>query len=134
MALKTYKVSDLINKPLILKVEVPVYRNRDEAKPVYMARAGQSAGIVYSWVTSKKTGDIWLMFFDANKKPYYINTKDLKGKVDTTELKREGVKTSKEVEKEAEKKAAPVEFYLKKYGPWFAGGIVALIILKRALK
>ena len=131
----TYSVDKLIGKNLILKREVPVYRQRDDIKPMYKARAGQSAGTVYSWVTSKKTGNVFLMFLDKDQKPYFINTKDLSGgAVDTKELKREGVKSTKEIEKEQEKKTAPVEFYIKKYGPWIAGGIIGLVILKRAIQ
>lgn len=129
----TYDVSKLIGKNLILKKEVSIYRNITDDKPVYKGRPGQSAGIIFSWVTNKKTGHIWLMFEDKNKKPYYINTKDLSGgAVDTKELQREGVKSTKEIEKEAEKKAAPVEFYLKKYGPYAAGAVLLLLFYRRA--
>jgi len=127
-----YSVDKLIGKPLTLKKPVPVYRNRTDAKPVYMARAGQSAGIVFSWVTNKQTGDIWLMFYDANKKPYFINTKDLAtGAVNLTELKREGVKSTKEVYQEAEKKANPVEYYIKKYGVFVGLGVLGILALRK---
>jgi hypothetical protein len=132
--MKTYKVSDLLGKNLILNREVPVYRYVDGAKPIYMARAGQSAGTIDSWVTSKKTGNVWLLFYNSQKVPYYINTKDLANAVNRVELKREGVKTTAEIEKEQEKKSAPIEYYLKKYAPWIGGGVLALVLINRALK
>lgn len=128
---KTYSVDKLIGKNLILNREVPVYRQRDDKKPIYRARAGQSAGTVYSWVTSAKTGDVFLMFMDKNKKPYFINTKDLSGSVDTRELKREGVLTTKEIEAEKQKETAPVEYYIRKYGLWLLGGLAAIVVIKK---
>jgi hypothetical protein len=130
----TYSVDKLIGKQLVMKREVPVYRSIHDNKVIYKTRIGQSAGTVYSWVTNKTTGHIWLMFYDAQKKPYYINTKNLSGSVDTKELQREGVKSTAEVQKEEQKKAAPVEFYLKKYGPIIGAAVVAVIVLKRALR
>lgn len=130
----TYSVDKLIGKQLIMKREIPVYRSIHDNKVIFKTRIGQSAGTVYSWVTNKTTGHIWLMFYDANKKPYYINTKDLSGSVDTKELQREGVKNTAEVQREEQKKAAPVEFYIKRYAPWIAGGLVALVFLKRAIQ
>lgn len=132
--MKTYNVETLIGKQLIMKREVPVYRNIYTNQILYKTRVGQSAGTVYSWLINKNTGHVWLMFYDSSNKPYYINTKDLAAAVDSKELQREGAKTTADVEKEEQKKAAPVEYYLKKYAPYIAGGIVALIVLKRALR
>jgi len=128
---KTYSIDQLINKRITLQRPVAVYRNPADAKPIYTNRAGQSVGVVYSWVTNKKTGDIFLMFYDTNKKPYYVNTKDLAGAVDTKELKQEGAKTTTEIFKEEQKKANPVDFYIKQYGPWVLGGLAAIIVLKK---
>lgn len=128
---KTYSVDQLINKKITLQRPVKVYRNPYTTTPLYTNRAGQSLGTVYSWVTNKKTGDVWLMFYDASNKPYYVNTKDLVGAVDTKELKQEGAKTTTEIYREEQKKANPVEFYIKQYGPWLLGGIAAIVLLKK---
>lgn len=128
---KTYPVDQLINKRITLQKPVKVYRTPYNAQPLYTNRAGQSVGIVYSWVTNRNTGDVWLMFYDAQKKAYYVNTKDLAGAVDTKELKQEGAKTTTEIFKEEQKKTNPVEFYVKQYAPWLLGGIAAIVLLKK---
>ena len=128
---KTYSVDQLINKKITIQRPVKVYRNPYTKTPLYTNRAGQSLGTVYSWVTNKNTGDVWLMFYDASKKPYYVNTKELAGAVDTKELKQEGAKTTTEIYKEEQKRANPVEFYIKQYGPWLAAGILGIVLIKK---
>lgn len=128
---KTYSVDQLINKKITIQRPVKVYRNPYTKTPLYTNRAGQSLGTVYSWVTNRNTGDVWLMFYDSQKKAYYVNTKDLAGAVDTKELKKEGAKTTTEIFKEEQKKANPVEFYIKQYGPWLAAGILGIVLIKK---
>ena len=128
---RTYSVDQLINKKITIQRPVKVYRNPYTKTPLYTNRAGQSLGTVYSWVTNKNTGDVWLMFYDASGKPYYVNTKELAGAVDTKELKQEGAKTTTEIYKEEQKRANPVEFYIKQYGPWLAAGILGIVLIKK---
>ena len=99
----SYKVSDLIDKSLVAKVNVPVTRiAQDGAESVFTVKPGQSVGVVYSWVepTSGRS-NLWFMFKDSNNRSYFAE--NIAGRFDVSVLQGQGVKTSEQKTKEQER-------------------------------
>lgn len=69
-----YNLDSLIGKSITSSKPVKVYRTAsDTAKPYRTIAAGQSVGILYSWLNPKEgRKKLWLMFYDSDKKPYYL--------------------------------------------------------------
>jgi hypothetical protein len=130
----SYKLKDIIDKPLRAKKTVSLYRNAlDDAKPFAEVKAGSTIGILYSIVSAKAGRSFdWLMFYDSNNKAYYVPVKT--GTLDEASLKEQGVKTveeqSKEAEEKAKKDAGAVSYYIEKYVPYLLGAIIIIPVLK----
>jgi hypothetical protein len=99
--MSSFSADDIINKTLIAKINVVAYSQPFITSPVYAAyKSGQTIGVVYSYVI--KNGVIWWLFYDVNKKPYYVQHKE--GKFSLTSLKDQGAKTTAQKTKEKEEK------------------------------
>lgn len=129
-----YRYKDLIDKTLFAKKETKLYRNAaNDAKPYATVKAGNAIGVLYSWVGSKSNREIdWLMFYDANNKPYYVPM--IANTLDEASLKQQGVKTVEELTKEKQdkekKEAGAVSYYIEKYVPYLLGAIIIVPVLK----
>lgn len=69
-----YSAADIIGKTLIPKVEVLVKRlPRDSDPYIYKVKAGQTLGVVYSYLEpSVERKSLYWMFKDTTGKPYYV--------------------------------------------------------------
>jgi len=130
----SYKLKDIIDKPIRAKKEISLYRNAlDTAVPYATVKAGSMIGILFSIVTAKAGRSVdWLMFYDSNNKAYYVPVKT--GTLDEVSLKQQGVKTveeqTKEEENKAKKDAGIVSYYIEKYVPYIIGAIIVIPVLK----
>lgn len=61
----TYNANDLIGKTLIANIPVNVYPSASNTIPLYTVNAGDTVGVVYSWVN--KNGVIWWQLEPGNK-------------------------------------------------------------------
>jgi hypothetical protein len=129
-----YRWKDLIDKSIFIKGDAKLYRSAsDNAIPYATIKAGNPAGVLYSWVSAKVGRSVdWLMFYDKNNKVYYVPV--IEGTVDLASLKAQGVKTSEERSKEEEDKnkkdAGAVSYYIEKYVPYILGAIIIVPVLK----
>jgi len=130
----SYKLKDIIDKPIRAKKEISLYRNAlDTAVPYATVKAGSMIGILFSIVNAKAGRSVdWLMFYDSNNKAYYVPVKT--GTLDEVSLKEQGVKTveeqTKEEENKAKKDAGIVSYYIEKYVPYIIGAIIIIPVLK----
>lgn len=121
---KTYSVDALLDKVLVASGPVAIYSGSDFTKPIYIVKAGQSIGRIYSYIKpSAANGGRAMLSFDSPTekwpngvpKSYYAGADN----IDTTVLKDQGVLNLQEqVAKEAEEKLkndSPMEYYIKKY-------------------
>lgn len=132
-----YRWKDLLDKSIYIKGDAKLYRSAaDNAVPYATIKAGNSVGVLYSWVSAKEGRSVdWLMFYDFNKKAYYVPVNQ--GTLDLASLKAQGVKTVEEITKEEQDKAKKnegvVSYYLEKYIPWLIGAIIAIPVLKSVI-
>lgn len=130
----SYKLKDIIDKPIRAKKDISLYRNAlDTAIPYATVKAGSMIGTLFSIVTAKAGRSVdWLMFYDSNKKAYYVPVQT--GTLDEISLKEQGVKSveeqSKEAADKAKKDAGVVSYYIEKYVPYLIGAIIAIPVLK----
>lgn len=130
----SYKLKDIIDKPIRAKKTVSLYRNAlDTATPFAEVKAGSMIGVLYSIVNAKAGRSVdWLMFYDSNRKAYYVPVQT--GTLDEISLKEQGVKTveeqSKEAADKAKKDAGAVSYYIEKYVPYILGAIIIVPVLK----
>lgn len=90
----TFNAAEIIDKTLIAKVQIPLYRlPEDNAPVIYTVSPGQSIGIVYSYLLPKpgRTNLYW-QFIDENGKFYYSEHKT--GIYDISALQQQGALTS----------------------------------------
>ncbi len=127
---ETFSIKQLLEKSFYAKKKLPYYRQPNGKAAGYFA-PGAFIGNLYSYVT--KSGTIFFMFYDKNKKPFYIKNNPGSGELDLTALVKQGVKN--ETQEVREKAGADLwnksklEYFLKKYAPWLAAGILAAIAL-----
>lgn len=100
--MSTYSLSDIVNKSIVARGDVRLYRlPLDSAPVVYTVKSGQTVGVVYSYLLpSAGRSSVYLMFMDNNGRPYYIRWG---GGVDKKALEDQGLLS------EAEKAAAAAE-------------------------
>jgi len=133
----TYKLKDIIDKPIRARKDTSLYRNAvDTATPYATVKAGSLIGVLFSIVNAKPGRSIdWLMFYDSNNKPYYVPVKT--NTLDEVDLKRQGVKTveeqTKEKQKEEKKEAGLLQYYIELYAPYLIGAIILVPILKKII-
>jgi hypothetical protein len=92
----TFNAADIIDKTLIAKTQVPLYRfPNDDAAVVYNVSPGQSVGKVESYLlpAANRTNLYW-QFKDQNGKFYYAEHKT--GIFDVQELQQQGALTLQE--------------------------------------
>lgn len=89
----TFNAADIIDKTLIAKTSVNLYRSPDDDAPsVYTVLPGQSVGKVESYLLpSANRSSIYWQFKDANNKYYYAEHKP--GRFDVKELEAQGALT-----------------------------------------
>lgn len=99
----TFKASDIIDKTLIAKRAVNLYRLPEDGAPViYTVAPGQTVGKVFTYLTAGPNRlNLYWGFYDANGKPYYAEHKT--GYFDIKALSEQGALTL------AEQQAAAVE-------------------------
>ena len=99
----TFKASDIIDKTLIAKRAVNLYRLPEDGAPViYTVAPGQTVGKVFTYLTAGlNRQNLYWGFYDANGKPYYAEHKT--GYFDIKALSEQGALTL------AEQQAAAVE-------------------------
>jgi hypothetical protein len=117
-----YTANQIVDKQLIAKGPVYLFRGNDFNKPYTTIPSGGVIGKVYSYIRiDQATGQIakspLLMFFDSAGKAYY--TKD-DSKIDTSFLKDQGTLTvaqeTQKQQEEKEKAENPIAYYVKKLG------------------
>jgi hypothetical protein len=135
---KTFNIKNLIGKPLTAKVATKLYRSpSDNAKHYASVAAGQSLGILFSWINPSSTSNsLWFMFYDSNNKPYYV--KYGKSVLNVNDLKRQGIKdveteTKESKEKEDIENKGAFRFYLEKYAPFLIGAIFIIPLAKKII-
>lgn len=97
----TFNADQIIDKTLIAKVNIPIYRYAEDGAPVvYTVKPGASVGVVYSYLLPKenRTNLFW-QFQDQNGKFYYTEHKQ--GIYDISALQQQGALTSAQVQQAA---------------------------------
>jgi hypothetical protein len=115
-----YDAGAIIDKTLIAKQRVPVYREpKDHFKPFGAVEPGNSVGVVYSYLEPNPSQDrsrLWWMFWDGRYNQYYAPHDP--NYYSVSALKQQGVLS------EQDKLDAALPWYeqlIKKYGPWVLG-------------
>lgn len=97
--MSTFNASDIVDKTLIAKIPLNAYTRPSTSSKVYATyKAGQTVGVVYSWIESGS--NLYWMFYNGKKVPYYVPHAE--GKFSISSLKDQGVKTTAQKTKEAE--------------------------------
>jgi hypothetical protein len=102
----TFNADQIIDKTLIAKVNIPIYRYAEDGAPVvYNVNAGSSVGVVYSYLmpSSKRTNLFW-MFKDQDGRFYYTEHKA--GIYDISALQQQGALTSAQLLQQQQQAAA----------------------------
>lgn len=119
-------ITELYEKTIKAGANVPLFRSiYDLKKPFVVVKKGANVGTVYSHVSDKK-GNLFLMFYDAKNKPYYMLYKP--AYVDRQNLRSQGVRTNKEIAQEKKEKIKGGQ--LQKILIPIAAGIAAILIVK----
>jgi hypothetical protein len=130
----TFTADQIIGKELFPLVQTSFYTNPNNTKSAGTIKAGQSAGVVYSWVKDAN-GNLYWQFYNQNKKPFYIRHRT--GLFDINALKNQQAKTVEELNKEQAEKTLfetnKVEYYLRKYGLYVLGTFILAAIIKKKL-
>jgi len=86
----TFNAADLIGKTLIAKKTTNILRlPKSNAPSVYKAQAGETIGVVYSYLLpNNERNNIFWMFEDSNGKTYYVEHSA--GKFDVKSLEDQG--------------------------------------------
>jgi hypothetical protein len=90
----TFNADEIIDKTLIAKVKIPIYRIAEDNAPiVYTVEPGGSVGVVNSYLLPKanRTNLFW-QFLDSNGRYYYTEHKP--GIYDISALQQQGALTS----------------------------------------
>lgn len=99
----TYSAAQIVGKNLIAARPVKLTRSPSAQAPeIYTAQAGQSVGVVFSWVGGGDKGPLWWQFLDSNKRPYYALHEQ--GAFSLEVLQAQGTLTVEEERKAAEEK------------------------------
>lgn len=133
----TFSLNQLLNKVFVAKKATGIYKSIYDKKPYKIIPAGQNIGTLYSWVTNKKTKEMFFMFYDSNKKPYYVKYLKGEGVIDQKALVSQGTKSNEDIIKEQTNKdlfdKSKVEYFIKKYGLYVLGFGLAAVALKASL-
>lgn len=93
---KTFSATQIIDKTLIARVSVPVYRSNNLRKPFARVRAGAPVGIVYSWIgptgNVNTGGKMYWQFYDSNGQSYYAEQNSRS--FDLSSLRQQGALTA----------------------------------------
>lgn len=127
----TFTADQIIGKELFPFIITAYYRNPNNVKAAGTISAGNSAGIVYSWVKDAN-GNLYWQFLDKNKKPYYI--KHRTGLFDIEATKKQGAKTVEEINQAQKDKQLfetnKVEYFIRKYGLYVLGTFLLAAVIK----
>ena len=138
----TFSADQIIDKALIAKKNVTAYRTPFSLTKVSTKftsfRPGDFVGNVYSYV--KEGANLHWMFYDQNKKPYYVMHEPEAFSVEA--LRDQGVKTTAEIEKaKAEANLTPIERAagaigggVKKILIWGGIGLGAFLLLRELIR
>lgn len=127
--MEIFSASEIIDKTLIAKKPVTVYKGFPFSKDVYKVYPGQEVGRVYSFIyPSNKSQLFWEL---TNKKGDLANSYVMheSGAFDMQALKDQGAKS--EADKTEAKEDKDVAWYIKKYGTKI-GLLIAVIVLGKA--
>ncbi len=132
-----YGADQIVNKTLVAKRQVPVYRfPADNQKSFGSVATGQPVGVVYAWIApnpAENRSGLWWQFYDATNKTYYAPHNENWYSIDA--LKQQGVLSTQEIidaekEKEDLENLPWYERLLKKYGVWVLGAVVVSAAVK----
>lgn len=149
-----YRASDIIDKTLFAKTDVPIYtavpgylatgRTLDEFK-VGTVKAGNWVGRVDTWISPNPAAgraNIWWQFYPAENyaKPYYAEHKE--GRYDISALREQGVLSIEEIRKIEEKKKeeenkpwyqSVIDGTIGKALPWVAFIVIGSVVVKAVI-
>jgi len=127
---ETFSIKQLLEKSFYAKKKLPFYRQPNGKAAGYFA-PGAFIGNLYSYVT--KNGTIFFMFYDKNKKPFYVKNNPGSGELDLNALVKQGVKNELQEARDKEGgelwNKSKLEYFIKKYGLWIVGAVLAGIAL-----
>lgn len=131
-----FNAGDILNKTLIAKVGVPVYRQPvDGSKPFGTVKAGQPVGVVYAWLDPKppERAGLWWSFYDGFNQTYFTPHKE--NIFDVNALRQQGViSTEEKVQEEQEKEDLEnlpwYERLIKKYGTTVVLALLGAAVIK----
>jgi len=138
----TFSASEIIDKALIAKKNVTAYRTplslTRTSEKFASFRPGDFVGNVYSYV--KEGENLHWMFYDNNKKPYYIL--HTPGNFSVEALRDQGVKTTAEIEKAKaqanltpfERAAGAIGGGVKKIFIWGGIGLGAFLLIREFIR
>lgn len=144
-ATTTLNAGDILGKTLVAAEQVPLYDTpRDDAQPSGYVSKGNPIGIVYSYLnpdTSQGRAELWWMFeplpgnsdIGDNLGYYYVpHNPDY---FDTQALLDAGVLTVAQATalKQSQGTSSTLDSYIKKYGPWVAGILIAGVAVKSVI-
>jgi len=129
-----FNMNQILGKSLKTNRKVGLYKSIYDKKPIKIINPGVTVGTIYSWVTNKNTGQIFLMIDLAAGGVGYFKVDELRGKINVPDLVKQGSKTieqeAKEKKDKEEKESSPAEYYIKKYALPIGIGLLIITILK----
>jgi len=124
-----YSADQIIGKTLYAKEDIPVKRLPNDTAPVvFTAKKNSPLGTVYSWLAPQPgiRKNLWWMFYDSNKKAYYIEHKE--GRFDVDNLKEQGALTVKEQQAAKKKENESTKDFIERLFKYalVAGGVYVI--------
>lgn len=129
-----FSINQILGKSIKINRKVGLYKSIYDKKPLKILNPGITVGTVYSWVTNKTTGQLFLMIDLPSGGVGYLKVDELRGKVNVPDLINQGSKTIeqelKEKKDKEERESSPTEYYIKKYAVPVGIGLLIISILK----
>lgn len=129
-----FSINQILGKSIKTSRKVGLYKSIYDKKPLKILGPGITVGTVYSWVTNKTTGKLFLMIDLPGGGVGYLKVDELRGKVNVPDLINQGSKTIeqelKEKKEKEDRESSPTEYYIKKYAVPVGIGLLIISILK----
>lgn len=129
-----FSINQILGKSIKTNRKVGLYKSIYDKKPLKILGSGITVGTVYSWVTNKTTGQLFLMIDLTGGGVGYLKVDELRGKINVQDLINQGSKTIEqqlqEKKEKEDRESSPTEYYIKKYAVPVGIGLLIISILK----
>lgn len=126
--MSSYSLSQLVGKTFYAKKDVPLFTTTGSLRPYAVVKPGNYIGVLHSWI--QKNNELFFLFKYGTNNQFVIKYEP--NAIDTKNWKSEGALTIEEEKKALDQKqlldggiTGKIEYFIKKYGLYLIGAILA---------